>query len=499
MSSSQYVPNLEEFKRRANEGNLIPVYREILADFETPVSALYKINDNGCAFLLESVTGGENLARYSFLGANPSRVFWTKGKTAHLLDNDKETTFDLGDKDPLDKLKEVLGQFSPVPDRYLPPFFGGAVGYISYDMVRFFEDIGDAQKDDLDFPDCLFLITDTILVFDHINHTMKVVSNAHVGEDPESAWKQATEKIDALVAKLRMPLEDVPFGCQSNGHIAVVKNQEREEFLKSVARCKDYILAGDILQVVLSLRHEVEISCKPFDVYRALRTVNPSPYMFYVQYGDLHIAGSSPEILVKQVGDTVQVRPIAGTRPRGRSVEEDARLEKELLADEKELAEHIMLVDLGRNDVGVVSRYGSVRVREQMVIERYSHVMHIVSDVVGEVRSDKDAFDVLRACFPAGTVTGAPKIRAMQIIEELEPTRRGPYAGALGYVSFSGDLDTGITIRTVVIKGNRAYVQAGAGIVADSVPEREFEEVQNKSRGMLKSIQIAEGAGEMKI
>jgi len=489
-----YVPNIDEFRNRAKQGNLIPVYREILADMETPVSAMYKINDKGCAFLLESVTGGENLARHSFLGANPSRIYWSKGREAHLIDNGEEKVFQLDDdKDPLHKLKEILDEYEPVPDDNLPPFYGGAVGYFAYDIVRFIEDIGDSGREDPGLPDCLFLITDTILVFDHINHTLKVVSNAHVQDDPDAAYREATEKIDRLVEQLRKPMEDIPFGCESTGELEVKSNMSREEYVEAVRKCKEYILAGDIFQVVLSMRHEVNLRAEPFDVYRALRAVNPSPYMFYIQYGDVHIAGSSPEILVTKIGDTVQVRPIAGTRPRGKTPEEDLLLEKELLADEKELAEHIMLVDLGRNDVGAVSQYGTVHATDLMVIERYSHVMHIVSNVIGKISPDKDSFDVLRACFPAGTVSGAPKIRAMQIIEELEASKRGPYAGALGYVSFSGDLDTGITIRTIVIKGDKAYVQAGAGIVADSVPENEYEECQNKARGSLKAIQMAEG------
>jgi len=494
MTASAYVPDREEFRRKASEGRLIPVYREILADLETPVSALYKINDQGSAFLLESVTGGENLRRNSFLGASPSRVFWSKGNEAHLVENGVDRVFSLDGQDPLEKVKEILKPYQPVPEKRLPPFFGGAVGYVSYDMVRFFENIGEAGNQDMNLPDCLFLITDTILVFDHINHTLKVVSNAFVENDPDAAYEEAIGKIDRLVEKLRKPLEDIPFGCEGADKLDVKSNMSEQQYVEAVRRSKEYILAGDIFQVVLSLRQQVSIQCKPFDIYRALRTINPSPYMFYIQYGDLHLAGSSPEILVKLLGDTVQVRPIAGTRARGRSLEEDARLEKELLADEKELAEHIMLVDLGRNDVGIVSRSGTVKVTDLKVIERYSHVMHIVSNVEGQLRPEKDAFDVLRACFPAGTVSGAPKIRAMQIIEELEPTRRGPYAGALGYISFSGDLDTGITIRTVVIKGDTAYVQSGAGIVADSVPEKEYEEAQNKARGMLKAIQLAEGA-----
>lgn len=499
MTVSQYVPDLAEFRRKASEGKLIPVFREILADLETPVSALYKINDKGSAFLLESVTGGENLRRNSFLGANPSRIFWSKGREAHLVEHGKDQVFQLKEgQDALDLLKEILEPYQLVPDRNLPPFCGGAVGYVSYDMVRDFEDIGDAGNEDPGLPDCVFLITDTILVFDHINHTMKVVSNAVVQDDPDKAYKEAIRKIDDLVEKLRTPLEDIPFGCESDGELEITQNMTKEQFIEVVKKGKEYILAGDIFQMVPSIRHDVNIRCKPFDIYRALRTINPSPYMFYIQHDDLHIAGSSPEILIKLQGDMVQVRPIAGTRPRGRSLEEDVKLEKELLADEKELAEHIMLVDLGRNDVGVVSRSGTVQVTDLKVIERYSHVMHIVSNVVGQLKPDKDAFDVLRAGFPAGTVTGAPKIRAMQIIEEVEPTRRNLYAGALGYISFSGDLDTGITIRTIVIKGDKATVQAGAGIVADSVPEKEYEEVQNKARGMIDAIRLAEGARGIK-
>ena len=496
-----YFPDRQEFARRAEQGDLTPVYREILADMETPVSAFKKISGvvsgmEQYSFLLESVEGGERIARYSFLGSGADRVIKSKGTRVEVARDGQLETADLPPgRDVLHILKAELGRFTYVPDPNLPRFCGGAVGFIGYDMVRFFEELPDSTVDDLDLPDCLFIFTDTLLIFDHVRHRIRVVCNARVEGDPDAAYDAAIRKIDEMVARLKQPAGESQSG-KGGAAPEVTSNFAREEFEEAVRKCKDYIAAGDVIQVVLSQRFQTKVTADPFDVYRALRSVNPSPYMYYLAYGDIKLIGSSPEILVTEERGNVIVRPIAGTRPRGTTDDEDQMLEKELLKDEKERAEHIMLVDLGRNDIGRVCRYGSVEVDELMTIERYSHVMHIVSNVRGRLRVDADQFDLLRACFPAGTVSGAPKIRAMEIIDELEPTRRGTYAGSIGYFSYSGDMDTCITIRTILIQGDTAYVQAGAGIVADSDPSREYEETRNKARAMIRAIEMAEGGLE---
>jgi anthranilate synthase component 1 len=485
-----YCPSKEEFLKKATQGNLIPVYKEVLADMETPVSAFRKLQESDYAFLLESVEKGETLGRYSFLGAEPSIVFKSKANEINLLYQKAEDEFFTNDA-PLQSLREIMQRYQPVVDPDLPPFFGGAVGYIGYDAVRNFEKLPDLSPDDLNLPDCFFMITDTIVIFDHVKHRMLIASNAHIRDNPEEAYDRAVHQIEVLYSRLKR-MSKAPERTFTDIDRVVDSNVQKEKFEEAVRRCKEYILSGDIFQVVISQRLQTAIQCDPFDIYRALRAINPSPYMFYLQLGNLKIAGSSPEILVKLTDGKVQIRPIAGTRPRGATRLEDAALERELLADPKELAEHIMLVDLGRNDCGRVAEFGSVRVDDLKTIERYSHVMHIVSNVEGTLRKGLDAYDVLRACFPAGTVTGAPKIRAMEIIEELEPVKRGPYAGAVGYFSFSGNLDTCITIRTIIMKDEIAYVQAGAGIVADSVPENEYHETMNKARAMLRAIDMAE-------
>ena len=492
-----YHPDKREFVQRAKAGNLVSVYREILADMETPVSAFRKIAGSDYSFLLESVEGGERLARFSFLGSGPALIMKSRGRQVELLENGSVERIDLADgQDPLHILKKQLGRFKWVPDPDLPKFCGGAVGYIGYDVVRFFEDLPDSTEDDLGLPDSVFTFTDTLLIFDHVKHHIKVLCNAQVNGDPEAAYNKAIEKIDHLVQQLRQPITPLPAPTSQASPIEVSSNFSKEGFENAVLACKEYISAGDCIQVVLSQRLSAPVTADPFDVYRALRSLNPSPYMYYLDYGELKLIGSSPEILVTEEHGKVIVRPIAGTRPRGQNEEQDKQLEEELLADEKERAEHIMLVDLGRNDIGRVCRYGSVNVNEQMVIERYSHVMHIVSNVEGQLKPDKDQFDVLRATFPAGTVSGAPKIRAMQIIDELEPTRRGPYAGSIGYFSYSGDMDTCITIRTILIHNNIAYVQAGAGIVADSVPECEYQETLNKAKAMVRALELAQSGLE---
>jgi anthranilate synthase component 1 len=477
----------------ANEGNLIPVYKEIMADMETPLSAFLKLERGTHAYLLESVEGGEKIGRYSFLGSNPRVVFMAKGGTVTIEEDSTRRSIEC-DADPLRTLAQMLAAYTPVPVQGLPRFCGGAVGYLGYDAVRYFEKLPDKNPDDLGLPDLYFVFTDTILIFDHVKHTLKIVSNAHVKDSPERAYADAVRTIERIEACIRHPLPAKQLELSPMaGEIPFRSTMTRDEFEANVRRAQEYIQAGDVIQVVLSQRLEAEVHCPPFNVYRALRSVNPSPYMFYLQFGDLHLVGSSPEIHVRCEDGVVEVRPIAGTRPRGRDEDEDRALERELLADPKERAEHIMLVDLGRNDIGRVCRYGTVKPRELMSIERYSHVMHIVSDIQGRLSEGRDSFDVMRASFPAGTVTGSPKIRAMEIIDELENRRRGPYAGAVGYFSFTGNLDSCITIRTVLIKGRTAYIQAGAGIVADSIPEREYEETLNKARGMLKAIAMAEG------
>lgn len=491
-----YHPTKEEFIRRSEQGNLIPVYREVLADMETPVSAYRKIARGKYSFLLESVEGGERLARYSFLGTDPFLMMKSQGREVQLVERWRADRIKLGDgEDPLHVLKGLLDRYRYVDDPDLPRFCGGAVGYIGYDAVRFFEELPDKATDDLNVPDAFFLFTDILLVFDHIKHRIKVVCTPEVGSDPATTYDLACEKIDEIVDRLRNttlpPYESYSYPEDLEPGITPSSNMTKEQFEQAVVDAKEYIKAGDVIQVVLSQRLSVPLKADPFNVYRALRSVNPSPYMYYMQCDDMQIIGSSPEILVTEDHGQVTVRPIAGTRPRGKTEEEDRALEKELLADEKERAEHIMLVDLGRNDVGRVCEYGTVTVDELMVIERYSHVMHIVSNVRGKLAKDLDQFDVLRAAFPAGTVSGAPKIRAMEIIEELEPTRRGTYAGSVGYFSFSGNMDTCITIRTILVKDGTAYVQAGAGIVADSVPATEYQETMNKAGALLKAIELA--------
>ena len=491
-----YHPGKEEFIRRSEQGNLIPVYRDVLADMETPVSAYRKIARGKYSFLLESVEGGERIARYSFLGTDPFLVMKSKGREVQIVERWRADKIELGDgEDPLHVLKNLLGRYKYVDDPDLPRFCGGAVGYIGYDAVRFFEDLPDKTVDDLDVPEGFFLFTDILLVFDHVKHRIKVVCTPEVGSDPATTYDLACEKIDEIVDRLRNtplpPYENYAYPEDLEPGIEPNSNMTREQFEQSVVDAKEYIKAGDVIQVVLSQRMSVPLKADPLNVYRALRSINPSPYMYFMQCDDMQIIGSSPEILVTEDHGVVTTRPIAGTRPRGKTEDEDRALEHELLADEKELAEHIMLVDLGRNDIGRVSEFGTVQVDELMVIERYSHVMHIVSNVRGKLADGLDQFDVLRAAFPAGTVSGAPKIRAMEIIEELEPTRRGPYAGSIGYFSFSGNMDTCITIRTILVKDGTAYVQVGAGIVADSVPATEYQETMNKAGALLKAIELA--------
>ncbi len=489
-----HYPGKEEFISLAKKGNLIPVYREILTDFETPLSAFTKIDKSNYSFLLESVEGGERLGRYSMLGSDPSLIFSSKGNRITLTEGKVSSSF-ITKTDPIEELKSILNRYRFVNVKGLPRFCGGLVGYLGYDMVRFIEDLPDKNPDDLKVPDSVFMLTDTLLIFDHVDHKIKVVSNVHVKDDASAAYEKGVKKIDNIVNYLKAPLTGKIQACiskKSPPKFILKSNFTKNGFENVVKKAKEYIKDGDIIQAVLSQRLNISMDCHPFQIYRALRSINPSPYMYYLKLNDFFLVGSSPEIMVRCEGGLVEVRPIAGTRPRGASEKEDEALIRGLLRDPKERAEHIMLVDLGRNDIGRVCEYKSVKVSELMTIEKYSHVMHIVSDVSGKLKKGKDIFDVMRATFPAGTVTGAPKVRAMEIIEELENVRRGPYAGSVGYFSFSGNLDTCITIRTILIKGKIAYIQAGAGIVADSKPGKEYQETLNKAKALLKAIETAE-------
>ncbi|MDO8716281.1 MAG: anthranilate synthase component I [Dehalococcoidales bacterium] len=476
-----YYPPLDEVKKLKGSGNLVPIYREIVADLDTPVTAFLKINHGGYSFLLESVEGGERLARYSFIGTDPYRVMTTR-------DSDKT--------DLLPLIAEELSKYRLVPVSGLPKFCGGAVGFLSYETATHFENIPSPESNPSGLPEAVFLFVDTALVFDHATHKIKVLSHVHLDGDIEADYKKATAKIDNLVDRLNQPLIHVRQTNDTTGattKAALISNFSKEEFENGVRKIKEYITAGEAIQVVLSQRLSQPTKASPFEVYRALRTINPSPYMYFLDFKDFQLIGASPEMLVRVEDGMVTTRPLAGTRVRGRTPEEDARLEEELRNDEKERAEHIMLVDLGRNDIGRVSEPGTVQVSELMEVERYSHVMHLVTNVQGKLRRDMTAFDALRACFPAGTVSGAPKIRAMEIIAEIESEKRGPYAGSVGYFSFSGNMDMAIAIRTMVLNKGIAHMQAGAGIVYDSVPEREYAESMNKARALRKALEQAEG------
>jgi anthranilate synthase component 1 len=493
-----YQPTLDEFRSlTTGPANLIPVYREFAADLETPVSVYLKLmSEMGPSFLLESVEGGEQVGRYSFVGVNPRGMIALNGRSVSHITTEGRESRDLNDgEDLLDVLRAELARFVPVDMPGLPRFNGGAVGYLGYDVVRYFEKLPATAEHVLDIPDAVFLLADTLVVFDHARHRLIILANAHVGQDVEDAYVNAIQRIERVSEKLLRPLPAIPqrrWGAKGNGHTK--SNMPQKRYEEIVRQAKEYIAAGDIFQVVLSQRFSRKSSAHPFAIYRALRMLNPSPYMFYFDFGeiDLQVIGASPEMHVRLEDEVASIRPIAGTRRRGENLAEDQALEDELLADPKERAEHVMLVDLGRNDIGRVCEYGSVSVREFMTVERYSHVMHIVSHVEGRVRPGLDAFDLMRATFPAGTVSGAPKVRAMEIIEELEGQRRGLYAGAVGYFSYDGSMDTCIAIRTMLVQGDHVYVQAGAGIVADSDPAGEHEECVNKAKALLVAVDKAE-------
>ena len=498
-------PGLEEVKRLSGEGNVIPVYKSVAADLLTPVSAFLRLRQGSrYPFLLESIEGGEKLARYSFLGSNPFLVLTTGPgepfirvedgcERRHYREADRGAFFD--------DLRQTMAGFRSVAVAGLPPFTGGAVGYFGYDMVRLIEELPETVADDLGINDAAMMVFRTVLAFDHLKNQIHIMSNVFLpdggegagGPDPETVgrlYQEAVRAIGETEAVLAAPLPE-PRTPPCPDEIRIRSNFERADYLEAVRRAKEYIVAGDIFQVVLSQRFEVDLPVPPFEIYRALRIVNPSPYMYFLELPGTSVVGASPEMLVKIRGRAAFYRPIAGTRPRGADEAGDRALGEELLADEKERAEHVMLVDLGRNDLGRVSRYGTVRVAEFMFLERYSHVMHLVSALEGKLGDDVDRFDALMACFPAGTVSGAPKVRAMEIIDEYEPTKRGVYAGAILYADFSGNLDSCIAIRTLVARDNKGYIQAGGGIVADSDPECEYQETVNKARALVRALELA--------
>ena len=509
--SLNHRPTYEQFVALAKQADGVPVWRRMVCDSLTPVSAFQRLERNGhgeAACLFESVIGGEKVGRYSFLATDPYLLLEAHGNKVSRTSLGGQKGLGSGEKkqprveevdNPLETLRKEVSRVRVAKPEGLPPFVGGAIGYAGYDTVRYVERLPDAPTDDRYLPDLAFAFFDHMLVFDNVDKTLTVIAIAKTGgvSDPrlKHAYDDACRRVDEFVERLSgddgLSLTDI----DTTGSVTTdyTSNFTQEEFEQAVEECVEYIRAGDIFQVVISQRLETTLECDPFELYRTLRVVNPSPFMFYVRTPSCTLVGSSPEVMVRVVGGEVTVRPLAGTRPRGKDEAEDQRLIDELLDDPKERAEHVMLVDLGRNDVGRVAKYGSVDLSDVMVIERYSHVMHITSNVTGQLRDDQDAFDALAACLPAGTVSGAPKVRAMQIIDELEPHRRGPYAGAVGYLDFAGDMDTCIALRTVVVADGKAYVQAGAGIVADSVPETEYQETLNKARGLLKAIEITKG------
>lgn len=491
-------PDLATFKARAAHGNLVPVWVELAADYETPLSAFQRIHDGRHAFLLESAELTQHSGRYSLLGSDPRLVFTARGREITIEEKGATRTY-TAEGDPLKELEDIMAAFKPAMPPPSPVFHGGAVGYLSYDMVRFFEPtLPPPPKDELGVPDMVFMIADTVIIFDHKHRKLTIVANVFMPDHatPEVAYAWANTRIHELVAKLEAPLQVrtlQAFAPEGGNNLpAPSGNTTQAEYEAMVLAGKEYIKAGDIFQFVPSQRFETEYTGSPVDLYRALRHVNPSPYMFCLNFPDgFSLVGSSPEVHVKCIGGKIEIRPIAGTRWRGATPAEDDALAAELLADPKERAEHIMLVDLARNDVGRVSEYGTVRVNELMVIERYSHVMHIVSNVEGTLSPERSAYDVMRATFPAGTVSGSPKVRAMEIINEVEKSKRCAYAGAVGYFGFDGTLDSCIALRTCVLKDGKAYVQAGAGVVADSDPTYEYQETLNKARGMLRGLQRA--------
>ena len=485
-------PSLSEFRSRAARGNVVPVYAELIADSETPISAFEKLRERSGSFLFESAEHNESLGRFSFLGFDPQLVFESRGRTITIQENDERRTFETT-SDPLAELEKVMARFRFAPGEELGHFAGGAIGYLGYDVVRHFEStVPLAPHAGLDLPEAMFVIAKTLIVFDHRLRRLRVIANVFLeeGDDPKVAYEEAVRRIERTLERLARPAQLPLLESEAPATPAAARsNTTRPEFEAMVRTAKEHIAAGDILQAVVSQRFETDFTGDPLDLYRALRFINPSPYMFCLNFGrDFSLVGSSPELHVRATNGALEIRPIAGTRPRGATAAEDEANATELLADPKERAEHVMLIDLARNDLGRVAEFGSVRVTEQMVIERYSHVMHIGSHVVGRLRAGQNAFDAMRATFPAGTVSGAPKVRAMQLIAELEKARRGFYAGAVGYFGFDGNLDSCIALRSIVLQNGKAFAQAGAGIVADSQPAAEYEETVNKAMAMMKAV-----------
>ncbi len=487
-------PDRKEYERLAALGNVVPIHADFMADFETPVSAYAKLRSAGPAFLLESIEGGENLYRYTFIGCRPRKIICCGDRETVVTDAGGAETVFPTPADPLCFIQEEMAGYRPVRLPDMPRFTGGAVGFLSYEyMGRIEPTVPPAELEEVPgVPLLYFMLIDSVLIFDRAKQTLRICVNAHVGENPMEAYEAAAREIGEIVSLLREKRDLTPVPLMEPASVPVPKgNFKPEAFQDLVERSKEFIRAGDVIQVVLSQRFEQEFDRSALDLYRALRTVNPSPYMFLLETGGMSVVGASPEVHVRLTDGLVEIRPIAGTRPRGKTLAEDLHHEKDLLADEKERAEHLMLVDLARNDIGRVCEYGSVHVPEYMEVERYSHVMHIVSQVEGRLREDANAYDLMRATFPAGTVSGAPKIRAMQIIAGMEPAKRGVYAGALGYFSYDGNLDSCITIRTALLKDGKIFVQSGAGIVADSIPENEYWETVNKAKGMMKAVEMA--------
>ena len=487
-----FYPDLDTVKTLAKDHTIIPITMDVYADMETPISLFKRFEDNDYCFLLESMEGGEKWARYSFVGRNPFLIVKSNGKTTTI--EDKKGGITKKEGNPIEILRELMSAYKGVDLPKLPRFNGGVVGFFGYDLIRHYENLPDIPEDDLELPESHFMFTDEVLVFDHLKQKIHIIVNLHVDGNVERGYNSAVERIKEVYKEImstRWKIADnlVPEPDTGKKEFSFTSNITKERYCENVIKAKQYIRDGDIFQVVLSQRFCVETDHDPFNVYRALRIINPSAYMYYLKFKDYRIVGSSPEMLVRVEDGIVETCPIAGTRKRGATEQEDDMLEKDLLADEKELSEHTMLVDLGRNDIGRVSKYGTVVAKNLMHIEKYSHVMHIVTNVQGELADNKTPFDALMSILPAGTLSGAPKVRAMEIIDELETVKRGPYGGAIGYLSFNGNLDSCITIRTLIFKGQKAYVQAGAGIVADSVPEKEFEETISKARALLKALE----------
>lgn len=496
-------PAFDQFQELAKKGNLVPVFTELTADYETPISAFQKFSEPGkCSFLLESAEKSDQIGRFSFLGNNPKMVFTAWGREIEVRENGETRAFTAEkNSEPLAELEKLMAAYQPVQVDGLPVFSGGAVGYLSYDMVRFFEPtVPDAPNDELELPDMVFMLADTLVVFDHRFRKLQLVANVFLDEHDnlETAYSHARAQLQQLVANLSRPIQFSPLSTfREAGELRYESNTTREEYEGMVEKAKEYIHAGDIFQVVPSQRFAVEFGGSPIDLYRALRHINPSPYMFCLQFEHgFSLVGSSPEVHVRSIDGRIDIRPIAGTRWRGKTEEEDEALAQDLLDDPKERAEHIMLVDLARNDVGRVAEFHSVKVSDFMTIERYSHVMHIVTNVDGRLRDDLTAYDVMRATFPAGTVSGSPKVRAMQVINEMEKSKRCAYAGAVGYFGFDGNHDSCIALRTAVVKDDTVYIQAGAGVVADSVPANEYEETVNKAKGLMRAVEHARWLAE---